>query len=197
MDTRTHSPAALEGPAFHCLNRIAPACYRVVARHRDRSQSLVTLAENLRQAANFAKTFCDAMEGGSRDGIVFVRVEEWIGTLVEGRWRLVNPHHGGFVWASSRDANTRDARSRGGDRNSALPQSGEKVQCILIPEKTRRGGWRAKLLRRGTVGPITNTADMPNSAQPGQMVTLRVGAISHDGKRIQFYWNHADSSDHQ
>ncbi len=54
------------------------AGYRVMARHRDRSQSLVTLAENHRQAVIRAKAFCDTI-AASRDGIVSVRIEEWGG----------------------------------------------------------------------------------------------------------------------
>ena len=79
--------------------------------------------------------------------------------------------------------------------NPALPRTGDEVQCIFLPEKTRKGGWKAKLLQRGTEGPITNTSDVPESAKPGQMVTLRVGAISQDGKRIQFHWHEGENAE--
>jgi hypothetical protein len=75
----------------------------------------------------------------------------------------------------------------------SLPKAGDKVECALLAEKTRKGGWKATRLSRGTEGPITNTADVPKSAKAGQMVTLRVGAVSHDGKRIQFHWLQADN----
>lgn len=66
------------------------AGYRVMARHRDRSQSLVTLAENRWQAVIRAKAFCDTI-AASRDGIVSVRIEGRVGTLTEGQWRSVSP----------------------------------------------------------------------------------------------------------
>jgi len=69
-----------------------------------------------------------------------------------------------------------------------LPKSGTAIPCVLLAEKTRKGGWRAKLVNRALAGPITNSADMPQSARPGQVVELRVGAVSHDGTRIQFHW---------
>jgi hypothetical protein len=72
-----------------------------------------------------------------------------------------------------------------------LPRAGDNVECVLLAEKTRKGGWKAKLMKRGTEGPITNTEDVPKSAKPGQAVTLRLGAISQDGKRIQFHWQQA------
>ena len=168
------------------------AGFRVMARHRDQSQSLVTLAENLRQAAIRAKAFCDTIATG-RDGIVSVRVEEWVGTLTEGAWWPVSSWRGGF---SHRFATQLSTRTRNGDqRNPSLPKTGDKVQCVLLGEKTRKGGWKAKLVQRGTEGPITNTEDVPEVAKPGQTVMLRVGAISHDGKRIQFHRQQAAHSD--
>ncbi len=38
------------------------------------------------------------------------------------------------------------------------------------------------------VGPITNSAEVPNSAKPGQVVMLRIGAISHQTGKVQFCW---------
>lgn len=169
--------------------RLALACYQVVALHRDRSRSLITLAQNLRAATNLAKAFCHAVElSGHRDGIATVRVEEWVGTLTEGEWKPVSLWHGGFSYRFT----TRNPRN-GDHRNPSLPRTGDKIECVLLGEKTRKGGWKAKLLKRGTEGPITNTEDVPKSAKPGQTVTLRLGAISQDGKRIQFHWQQADN----
>jgi hypothetical protein len=165
------------------------AGYRVMARHCDQNRSLVTLAQNSRAARILAKAFCDAIErNGHRNGIVSVQVEEWVGTLTEGQWERISLRYGGFFhWFTTHE-------SRNGDhRNLALPRTGDEVQCVLLGEKTRKGGWKAKLLQRGLEGPITNTADVTKSATPGQAVTLRVGAISHDGKRIQFHWQEADN----
>lgn len=173
------------------------AGYRVMARHRDHSQSLVTLAETRLQAATRAKAFCDALEArGSRDGIISVRIEEWVGTLTEGEWKPVSLWHGGFSHRFATTFGTRNARN-GDHRSPSLPKPGDKVESILLGEKTRKGGWKAKFVQRGTEGPITNTADMPKSAKAGQTVMLRVGAISHDGKRIQFHWQQADNPECQ
>ena len=167
------------------------AGYRVMARHRDHNQSLVTLAENLRQAVLRAKAFCDTIATNS-DGIVSVRVEEWVGTLTEGEWRQVSPWYGGFSHRLPTQLGKRNART-GDQPTPSLPRTGDRVECVLLIEKTRKGGWKAKLLRRGTEGPITNSGDLPKSAKAGQIVVLRVGAISHDGKRIQFDWQQTDN----
>lgn len=185
MDSYTNNQTSAPRRPIHPL-----AGFRVMARHRDQNQSLVTLAENLRQAVTRAKAFCDTLATG-RDGIVSVRVEEWVGTLTEGEWRPVSQWLGGF---SHRFATQLSARTRNGyHRNLSMPTTGDKVECVLLGEKTRKDGWKAKLLQRGMEGPITNTADLPKSAKAGQAVTLRVGAISHDGKRIQFHWQQADN----
>jgi hypothetical protein len=165
-----------------------------MARHRDHNHSLVTLAETGLQAATRAKAFCDALEArGSHDGIISVRIEEWVGTLTEGEWKPVSLWRGGFSHRFVTQLGR--GNSRNGDQpNPSLPRTGDRVECVLLVEKTRNGGWKAKLLQRGTEGPVTNTAEMPKSAKAGQTVMLRVGAISHDGKRIQFHWKQADNT---
>jgi hypothetical protein len=171
------------------------AGYRVMVRHRDQSQSLVTLAKTRLQAATRAKAFCDALDaGGSRDGIVSVRIEEWVGTLTVGEWKPVSLWHGGFSYRFANQFGKRNA-GNDNDRNPSLPRTGDRVECVLLVEKTRKGGWKAKLLQRGTEGPITNSGDLPKSAKAGQTIMLRVGAISHDGKRIQFHWQQTDNSE--
>ena len=185
MDLHTLSDAS----DSHRPVRIPLAGYQVIVFHRDRSRSLVTLAQNLRAATTLAKAFCDAIARcGLRDGIASVRVEDWVGTITEGVWMSVSLRHGGF----SHRFVTRDSGKRD-QRHPSLPTTGDKVECVLLDEKTRKGGWRAKLLKCGAEGPITNTADVPKSAKPGQMVTLRVGAISHEDKRVQFHWHPGDN----
>ena len=163
--------------------------FRVTARHSDNDVSLVTLAENCRQAVNLAKAFCDKIATASNE-IASMRVEEWVGTLTEGEWKPVSLWHGGFSHRFATQLGKRNARN-GHQPNPSLPRTGEHVECVLLTEKTRKGGWKAKLRQRGPEGPITNSEDMPKSAKPGQVITLRVGAISDDGKRIQFHWNQA------
>ncbi len=55
-----------------------------------------------------------------------------------------------------------------------LPRPGERVDCVLLEEKTKKGGWKAKHVASGTLGPIQNSADVPENAQPGQTVLLVV-----------------------
>ena len=100
-----------------------------------------------------------------------------MGNLVEGEWK---PVYGGFFHRFP----VRDSKNG----NSRLPKSGDDVQCVLLAEKTRKGGWKARLVEREMVGPVTNSKDVPGTVKAGQVVTLRVGIISGDGKRIQFWW---------
>lgn len=189
MDSYTNSQTSAPRRPIRPL-----AGFRVMARHRDHNHSLVTLAETRLQAATRAKAFCDALEaGGSRDGIVSVRIEEWVGTLTEGEWKPVNPWQGGFSYRFAAQLGRSNAKN-GDHRNPSLPRTGDKVECVLLGDKTRKGGWKAKLAVRGTEGPITNTEDVPTSATVGQAVMLCVGAISEDGRRIQFHWRQADNT---
>ena len=169
------------------------AGYRVTAWRPRHGQALVTLAENLRQAVNRAQAFCDKIAGAPR-GIVSVRVEEWVGTLTVGQWRPVSLRCGGF---SHRFAKPRKGgpSASGDDCGRLLPKTGDRVECRLLSEKTRKGGWRASLLERPIEGPVTNTREVSTSAKAGQTVVLRVGAISQDGKRIQFHWQPSDNAE--
>ena len=91
MDTHTNTSA----PRF--FNRVPLAGYRVVAWHRDYSESLVTMAETRQQAVWRARAYCQALEAnGRQNGIFAVRVEEWVGSLTCGEWQPVSHRHGGF-----------------------------------------------------------------------------------------------------
>jgi len=75
----------------------------------------------------------------------------------------------------------------------ALPQSGDRVAAVLLEEKTKKGGWKARLAQGDpTAGPIVNSADVPDDAAPGQTITLIVHSITlgPDGsiRAIQFRW---------
>jgi len=54
------------------------------------------------------------------------------------------------------------------------PKPGETVECVLLPEKTKKGGWKARHEASGIEGPIENSAEVPPDATPGQRVRLLV-----------------------
>ena len=173
---------------------LAPARFRVMACRKDYQQALVSLAETRAQAVRLAEQSLAAVRRHRRelayrgekaqDQIHAILVEEWIGTATDGRWQRIAPEAGGF-WHRC-DGSQRDRRA---ELNPALPQSGEEVAGVLLSEKTRKGGWRAKLVSRELTGPITNTAEVPDLARAGQSVTLIVEAVNRKGDRIQFRWS--------
>ncbi len=73
-------------------------------------------------------------------------------------------------------------------QSARLPKSGERVECELLPEKTKKGGWTAKFVGHTLKGPIVNTADVPADEKAGHRVTLIVHSISADGRQVQFRW---------
>ncbi len=171
----------------------ATARFRVIARLRGGSQALISLAETGRQATYLAKRAVAAVihqrreltakAPQSKHPIISIEVEMWVGTLTDGEWTYLKPGRGGY--SHRFDSSNRNDRDR---RDSKQPKSGDEVDCVLLPQKTRKGGWRAKLAERALIGPITNSADVPKSAKPGQLVRLRIGSISARGNRIQFRW---------
>lgn len=51
-------------------------------------------------------------------------------------------------------------------------KAGSKVKAVLLEEKTKKGGWRAKLEGTDISGPIQNSNKVPSSCVPGQQVEL-------------------------
>ena len=187
MQNRDHL-CSLPLPSIDGLYRPTPARFRVMARCRNGVKCLVSLTAYREDAVELAERFRDVATARTetrahgkkheRDGLTAIVVEEWIGTPTVGRWKYLDPQNGGFCHV---------LRAFPGNGRFRL-KSGERVDCVLLPEKTRKGGWKAKVVGRDLIGPVTNTKDIPRSATAGQQVSLRVGAISLRGKHIQFDW---------
>lgn len=63
--------------------------------------------------------------------------------------------------------------------SQAVPlKPGALVQGELCEEKTKKGGWKAKILESNHVGVIQNTDKVPTNAKPGDRVKLKVKIAS-------------------
>ena len=71
-------------------------------------------------------------------------------------------------------------------RDSALPSPGDYVQAILLEEKTKKGGWKAKYEPASLVGPIQNSQDVPADKKPGDIEELRIQICNPN--EIHFRW---------
>ena len=69
---------------------------------------------------------------------------------------------------------------------SALPKSGDRVDAVLLDEKTKKGGWKAKHEPSGLQGPIQNAAAVPGDAAAGNRVGLVVASVNP--RAIAFRW---------
>ena len=67
-----------------------------------------------------------------------------------------------------------------------LPRPGNRVDAILLEERTKKGGWKAKHEPTGLQGPLQNTAIVPDDACAGQRVTLIVAFANTT--QIGFNW---------
>ena len=76
-----------------------------------------------------------------------------------------------------------------GDRlraTSSLPSPGDRIQAVLLEERTRKDKWRAKHEPSGLEGPIQNSGHVPDTAAPGQHVGLIVASANR--KEMAFSW---------
>jgi CRISPR-associated protein Cmr6 len=67
-----------------------------------------------------------------------------------------------------------------------LPKSGDRVEAVLLEERTRRGGWKARHEPSGLSGPIHNTGAVPADMKPGDRVELIVASVNP--REIAFNW---------
>jgi CRISPR-associated protein Cmr6 len=65
-----------------------------------------------------------------------------------------------------------------------LPKPGDRVEAVLLEEKTKKGGWKAKHQATGISGPVQNSNDVPGDKKAGDTVTLIVASANE--KEIAF-----------
>jgi len=142
--------------------------YRVRMRQVANTPQTVWVTNDVKYACSIAAR----LNIVASEGIAWV--EEWDFAKVRGRWIQVQE----ATELSSVKFSIR----------RATPRSGELVRAVLLDNRTRRGGWRARLLESNLEGPITNSDNMPTSLVPGQTVELLVGASNRDGTHLQLSW---------
>jgi CRISPR-associated protein Cmr6 len=72
---------------------------------------------------------------------------------------------------------------------SPLPLSGSGVEAVLLEEKTKKGGWRAKHEPTELTGPIQNSGEVPGDRKPGDKLTLVVASVNE--REIAFRYSSA------
>lgn len=60
----------------------------------------------------------------------------------------------------------------------SIPHAGARVEGVLLDEKTKKGGWKARHDPSGLFGPIQNSADIPPDRKPGDILTLIVASVN-------------------
>ena len=110
-----------------------------------------------------------------------VYVEVWQGTPTHGTW--ISPRRNGFQF---------EFHDRSRDRRKRKPatrwETGSLVKCVLLPARTRKGGWRAEIAGTGHQGPVTNWQDIPPTFTTGTEVDLKLCGISAQTGAAQFAW---------
>jgi len=68
---------------------------------------------------------------------------------------------------------------------ASLLSPGNTVKAMLLEEKTKKGGWKARHVDSNQSGPIVNTEKVPGDKQPGEEVELIVASASES---MSFRW---------
>lgn len=73
-------------------------------------------------------------------------------------------------------------------RGGPVLKSGTSVECRLLEERTKAGGWKAELVGTDCKGHIVNSDRVPEGKEPGDIVTLVIASVSADRKTLVFRW---------
>lgn len=145
-----------------------------------------------------------------------VTIEKWIGTACEGTWELLDRREGyrfefldhaprfgnrqvsvdGASPAAHTGAAPADARKAATGAvvdpiKNREPRAGDTVACILLEQRTRKGGRFAKLVGWPASGPIGGQSKEELSA--GETVQLKLCGIKLETGFVQFAWPTVDS----
>lgn len=69
---------------------------------------------------------------------------------------------------------------------STLPKPGDRVEAILLEERTKKGGWKALHEASGLSGPIQNSQMVPSDKKPGDRVMLIVKIVKGADSGFEF-----------
>ncbi|MDA8562817.1 hypothetical protein N9L06_00030 [Mariniblastus sp.] len=168
------------------------ADYRVMLLRANGEIGLVCLCSGRKQATKTARAVCDRhvkrlethwqqiIRRPDRPKLIFLEV--WDGTLTSGRWRL--PSRNAFRFEFHDRA--RASQQTDDSQSQVILKSGSLVKCVLLRKKTRKGGWRAKIVDSTFEGPITNWQSIPRSCTAGDEVVLKVCSVSARSGNAQF-----------
>jgi len=89
----------------------------------------------------------------------------------------------------SHDNSTRKRRHQNKtvtQQESRIPSPGDTVTAILVDEKTKKGGWKAKHIDSGRIGHMDDPQNAPSDVSIGQEVDLIVASVPEGS--IAFRW---------
>lgn len=69
-------------------------------------------------------------------------------------------------------------------------KAGDIVEAVLLEEKTKKGGWRARINCHIQQGPIQNSQEVPSEYKPGDVVKLNLASIKDS--EVAFRWREED-----
>jgi CRISPR-associated protein Cmr6 len=94
------------------------------------------------------------------------------------RWGVGGKTSAGYGWLIAPERSVARAQPAAAAAAGAVPKSGDRVEAVLLEERTKKGGWKARHEPSGLAGPIQNSADVPVTEKAGGRLTLVVASVS-------------------
>ena len=165
--------------------------YRVMLLRANGQVALVFMSSNRVRAVRVARKAIEKhltkletdwrqiVKCGDRPKMVYI--EQWQGNAIYGSWETPRRDKFQFEFHDRRRGRRKDKK----DVEKRL-KTGSIVDCVLLPEKTRKGGWRAKIVGTRHKGPVTNWQEIPAGLTAGNKVPLKLCGISRQSGNAQF-----------
>lgn len=183
------------------LQAASTSRYRILCRRADGSVGLVRFCLRLADASRIAKSLANRHLDKMRSDCLSVLldnsrprevyVERWTGTLLDGRWEIVDRSVGGYRFEFFDRPPRKPGKGNRADKSEkdgrAL-RAGDVIECVLLEKRTRKNGWFARLVDRSESGPVTGVAPAGKNLEPGLPVMLKLCGIKPDTGFVQFAW---------
>ncbi|MCS7168456.1 MAG: type III-B CRISPR module RAMP protein Cmr1 [Gemmatales bacterium] len=85
---------------------------------------------------------------------------------------------------SSRSSGPASSSSSSSSSPTSPYRTGQEVKAVLLAERTKKGGWKARIVGSSLEGPIVNSNEVPADKKPGEEIAVVIQSIS--GREAMF-----------
>ncbi|MCS7016842.1 MAG: hypothetical protein NZM42_12080, partial [Gemmatales bacterium] len=87
---------------------------------------------------------------------------------------------------SSRSSGPASSSSSSSSSPTSPYRTGQEVKAVLLAKRTKKGGWKARIVNSSLEGPIVNSNEVPADKKPGEEIAVVIQSISGREARFRY-----------